>query len=202
MRAAVTNDQMKGVAALGLVLATAAPAQAAGGPRWEVNASAVAGTPAALAQGVSLGAQAEMQRRLGGSPFFASTRLGWTEASAANQSWTIDHHQFLLAAGVGATTTLGAGRLWAQAGGGATGLYELLGRQQRQRIDAAGVPGGVERSFTLGLHAFGELGVAVAMRGAASAFLSLGPTLSRITVDDSPRWRAGLGARLGVAYDF
>jgi hypothetical protein len=175
---------------------------AAQDPAWEVSASAAASTPAALAEGVSLGATAELQRRLPWGPLFLSTRLGWTEASSANQSWTIDHHQFLIAAGAGATTTLGAGRLWAQAGAGASAIYELLGRQQRQRIDAAGVPGGVETSFTLGLHAFAELGVAVRLRGAASGFLCGGPTLSRVSVDGSPLWRVGLGARLGVAYDF
>jgi hypothetical protein len=194
---------MKGAAVIGMVLATAAPALAqVEAPRWDLSVSAAAGTPAVLATGMSLGATGEVQRRLGARPLFASLRLGWTEASAANPSWTIDHHQFLLAGGVGAATTVGAGRLWAQIGAGATGLYELLGRQQRQRIEAAGVPGGVETSFTLGLEGFGELGVAVALRGGACGLLALGPTLSRTSVADGVRWRPGVGARLGVAYDF
>jgi hypothetical protein len=195
---------MKAAAAIGMVLATAAPvlAHADDLRRWDINVAAAAGTPPALTTGVSMGAMAEVQRRLGRSPLFASARLGWTEATAANQSWTIDHHQFLVAGGVGATTTVGAGRLWAQLGAGASGLYELLGRQQRQRIEAAGVPGGVETSFTVGLHAFGELGVAIALRGGASGLLCLGPTVSRTRVEEATRWRPGVGARLGVAYDF
>jgi hypothetical protein len=190
-------------AALGLlVVATAFPARAADATAWQVNAGAAVGTPAALTSGFGLGATAEVQRRLRWAPLFVAGRLGWMEATAANQSWVIDHHQLMLAASAGAMADIGAGRIWAQAGGGAGGLYERLSRHQRERIDAAGVPGGVETSFTLGPYAFAEIGVALRLRGAAGGFLAAGPTLVRTSVEGRALWRWGGGARLGVAYDF
>jgi hypothetical protein len=177
----------------GLVVLGLAPTARAASPRWEVSASALVGTPAVLVPGVALGATAEVQRRLGSTPVFLSARLGWMAASAANQSWTIDHHQPMGAVGLGLTGALGAGRFWAQAGGGASGVYERLGRHQRLRIDAAGVPGGVETSWALGPCFFGELGVAVRLRGAVGGLLAGGPTVVRTEVDGrlkrGSRWR-------------
>jgi hypothetical protein len=188
-----------------ILLPTAAlmtAATAAASPRsWEVSGSAATGTPAVL-DGLSLGATAEATRGIGARGAFFSARLGWTAASAANTSWIIDHHQFIAAVGAGISATLGAGRVWAQAGGGTTVLYEILSRHQRGRIEAANVPGAVETSLSLGPHAFAELGLAVRMRGRVSGFLAAGPTVCRAGDEGALRWRPGVSARLGVAYDF
>jgi hypothetical protein len=171
-------------------------------PRWEVSASALVGTPAVLVPGVALGVTAEVHRRLGSTPIFLSARLGWMAASAANQSWTLDHHEPSGAVGAGVSGALGAAHLWVQAGGGASAVYERLGRHQRQRIDAAGVPGGLQTSLALGPCFFGEVGVDLQLRGALRGLLAGGPTLVRTRVDGHPLWRAGAGARVGLAYDF
>jgi hypothetical protein len=191
---------VRGLAVLA-VLAGPAPARAEA-PRWELSAAALGGTPAVLVPSVALGATAELHRRLGATPLFIGARLGWMVAEAANESWTIEHHQPLAAVGLGVAGSLGAGRLWAEAGGGASGLYERLGRHQHLRIDAAGVPGSVQSSFAVGPYTFAEIGVGVRLRGAVSGVLAAGPTLVRTRVDGHPLWRAGAGARLGVAYDF
>ena len=175
-------------------------AQAAG--RWEVSAAAATATPLVLPQGLSLGATIELRRRLAAGPYFVSARAGWTAASAANVAWIIDHQQLVAALGAGAAARVGAGHLWAQAGGGAAGLYEVLSRHQRERVDAAGVPGGSESAFALGPYAFAEAGVGVEMRGRVSGFIAAGPALSRSTVAGSARWRLGGFARLGVACEF
>lgn len=193
-----------GVAMGVLVLAGAGAARASGDvePRWELSASTSTGTPPVLSQGLALGAMAEIERRARGLPLFLSARLGWSRASAANQSWIIEHDQLLAAAGVGVGAGLGAGRIWAQAGGGASGLYEVLSRHQRQRIDSAGVRGGVKTALSLGIYGYAEIGVAVRLRGAVSGLLAAGPTLARTTVDRDPLWRLGAAARLGVALAF
>ena len=169
-------------------------------PRWEVSAAVSSGTPAVL-PGLSLGVTGEVERRISTLPLFVSARLQWTSASAANESWIIDHQQFVAAIGGGVAATLGAGRVWAQAGGGASGLYEVLSRPQLQRIQNAGVSGGTETSFSLGPTAFAEVGVAVRMR-LVNAFVAGGPTAARTLVDGSGRWRAGGATRLGISYDF
>jgi hypothetical protein len=168
---------------------------------WGISGSAATGTPPVL-DGVSLGATAEATRGIGGRGAFLSARLGWTAASAANTSWIIDHHQFVAAVGAGWSATLGAGRVWAQAGGGTSALYEILSRHQSARIEAANVPGATETSLSLGPHAFAELGLALRMRGSVSGFLAAGPTVCRASVEGATLWRFGASARLGVAYDF
>lgn len=170
-------------------------------PRWELSAAVLTGSPAVLDSGVALGAQAEVQRHLATRPFFGSLRLGWALASAANPSWIIDHHQLQAALGVGATKMLGAGRLWLQGGGGVGGVYEVLSRHQIERISAAGVPGGRESSLSLGPQLFAEAGLSVQLRGSARGMLALGPWLFRTDVDGAALTRAGLFARLGVAYE-
>jgi hypothetical protein len=170
--------------------------------RWAISASASTATPFVLPAGLSLGATAELLRRLGPGPVFLAARTGWTAASAANVAWIIDHHQFVAAVGAGLAARVGAGRLWAQAGGGAAALYEMLSRHQRDRVEAAGVPGGTESSFTLGPYGFAEVGVAVDMRGGVSGFLAAGPALTHTRVDGGALWRLGGFARVGVACAF
>ena len=170
--------------------------------RWQVSASAATATPMVLPKGLALGAAAEAQRRLDQRPVFFSLRAAWTAASAANVEWIIDHHQLVAALGVGAVTQLGAGQLWAQAGAGVAGIYEVLSRHQLERIQMAGVPGGTETSLSFGPYGFAELGVAVKMRGPVSGFLAAGPAVSRANVDGSPVVRWGGLARAGVACDF
>ena len=92
--------------------------------------------------------------------------------------------------------------MWAELGGGAAGLYEILTSHQVQRISAAGVPGGTQSSVTFGPYAFGEAGLGLVLRGAVRGFVAVGPTAARTTVDDAAVWRFGAIGRLGVAYDF
>jgi hypothetical protein len=149
---------------------------------------------------VGVGAQAELARRSG--PVFLSARLGWAQVSAANESWVIDHHQLTAALGLGLLRSAGVGRVWAQAGAGACGLYEVLSRHQRERIDAAGVPSGATTSWAAGPYAFAELGVALQVRGPLGVLVAAGPELLRTTVDGAALWRTGAAARLGVMLDF
>ena len=188
------------------LLALAAAAETSSGaqvpPRWQLSASAATATPMVLPRGLALGAAAEAQRRLNRGPLFLSARAGWTAASAANVEWIIDHHQLVAALGMGTLAQLGAGTVWAQAGGGIASVYEVLSRHQLERIQMAGVPGGTERSLSVGPYGFAELGVAVKMRGPVSGFLALGPAVSRARVDGSAVVRWGGFARAGVACDF
>lgn len=170
-------------------------------PRWRLALSALTARPAVL-PGLSLGATAEVGRRLELFPGFVFARLGYTASSAENVAWIISHDQYLLAVGAGVATNIGSGRFWAQAGLGASGLYEVLSRHQRQRIDAAGVSGGSETTFTVGPYGFAEGGVTVELRGHAAAFLAAGPVLTRTPVNDVTQWRLGGSARLGVSYGF
>jgi hypothetical protein len=170
-------------------------------PRWRLAVSALTARPAVL-PGLSLGATAEVGRRVELFPGFVFARFGYTASSAENVAWVISHDQYLLAAGAGVATTVGAGRFWAQAGLGLSGLYEVLSRHQRQRIDAAGVSGGSETTFTVGPYAFAEGGLTVELRGHASGFFAAGPVLTRTPVNDSTAWRLGGSARLGVSYGF
>ena len=170
-------------------------------PRWDVNASVLTGSTASGLPGFALGAAAEARRHFGHGPVFGSLRLGWALASAANPNWLIDHHQLEAAVGVGASSSLGAGTFWAQGGAGVGGVYEVLRRHQVERIQTAGVPGGQESSLSLGPTLFGEVGVAVQLRGAVSGFMALGPWLFRTTVNGTPVVHGGAFARLGVAYD-
>jgi hypothetical protein len=170
-------------------------------PRWNVNASVLTGSTASGLPGLALGAAAEARRHVGRGPLFGSLRLGWALASGANPNWLIDHHQVEVAAGAGASSTLGAGTFWAQGGAGVGGVYEVLRRHQVERILTAGVPGGEESSLSLGPTFFGEIGVAVQLRGGVSGFLALGPWLFRTTVNGAAVVHGGAFARLGVAYD-
>ena len=61
------------------------------------------------------------------------------------------------------------GAWWIAAGAGASGLWEQLGRHQLERLQAAAVPDATESAFTVGPYAFGEVGVAVVIRGAQCA---------------------------------
>jgi hypothetical protein len=131
-----------------------------------------------------------------------AARLQWTEASGANESWIVDHHQFVVAAALGIGATVGVARRWAEVGGGVAGLYEILTSHQVQRISAAGVPGGTRSALTFGPYAFGEAGLGLVLRGAVRGFVAAGPTAMRATVDGSGVWRFGAIGRLGVAYDF
>jgi hypothetical protein len=184
------------VSLMALVLASAGEEL----PRWELSAAASTETPSVLPHGVGVGASLEVARRAG--PLFFSGRLGWALASAANADWVIDHHQLVAALGVGLQRALGVGRVWVQAGAGASGLYEVLGRHQRQRIDAAGVPNGFQTSFSLGPYGFAEVGVAVRVKGPFGAFLAGGPALLRTEVEGAALWRAGASARLGMVCEF
>jgi len=168
---------------------------------FEVNASVSSGTPAVL-PGLATGVTAELQRRRAGGPLFVAARLQWTSASGATESWVIDHDELVAAAGVGVTATLGAGRVWAEVGAGAEGLREVLSRQELQRMQAGGVPGSTESSFTVGPYGFGELGAALTLRGCFRGFVAAGPTVMRMTVDGSGVLRWGALARVGLAYDF
>ena len=152
--------------------------------------------------GLALGATSEIRRRMRLSPLFVSARLQGTASSAANESWLIEHQQFSGALGLGVDRSLGAGRIWAQLGGGACVLSEVLSRHQLTRIESAGVPGGQERSLSVGPMGFAEVGVTLRMRGNVSAVFAGGPTLSRNTVDGSASWRVGGDGRIGVAYEF
>ena len=98
--------------------------------------------------------------------------------------------------------TLGAGRVWIEAGGGAEALYEILSRHQLERIQSAGVPGGTESTLAVGPYAFAEAGIGLRLRDPVRGFLAAGPTVTRTNVDGGALWRAGGLARIGVAYDF
>ncbi|MBS2029746.1 MAG: hypothetical protein JST54_17735 [Deltaproteobacteria bacterium] len=171
------------------------------GPRWELSAAAQTSTPLALDQGLALGATAEVRRTLGLSPFFASGRLGWALASAANESWLIDHHQLQLAAAIGAQRTLGSAQLFAQLGAGGAGVYEVLSRHQIQRIQAAGVPGGRQTSWSWGPELFGEIGLTLHLRAGIRGLIAVGPCATWARVDGATEDRLGGFARLGAAYD-
>jgi hypothetical protein len=168
---------------------------------WNVSAAVATATPAVL-PGVSVGAMTDMRRRLGHGPLFLNLRGCWMAASAANETWIIDHNQFELAAGIGVQRSMGAGRIWAAAGGGALILHEVLSRHQLQRIQMSGVPGGTESSTSLGPYAFTEVGVSLRLRGQVSGFISGGPEVSRTDLVSGPSWRFGAAARIGVVYDF
>lgn len=178
-------------------LATVVPAPGV----WNVSGAVATATPAVL-PGVSVGAMTDVRRRVGHGPMFLSLRGCWTAASAANETWIIDHNHFELAAGIGVQRSMGAGRVWAAAGGGALVLHEVLSRHQLQRIQMAGVPGGTESSTSWGPYGFGEVGVGVQLRGPVSGFIGGGPEISRADLVSGPAWRFGASARIGVTYDF
>jgi hypothetical protein len=184
-----------------LILTLAAPADSPNQAEshWQLNLDALTARPAVL-PGVSLGAAAEAQWHL--SSGYLLARLGWDRSSAANVEWIINHDQFIAALGAGLSATLGEGRLFLQAGAGASGIYEVLGRHQRQRIDTAGTPGGSRSTFTAGPLGFAEAGLALTVRNNVSCLLAVGPSVVRTVVSGSPLWRFGGSARLGVAYDF
>jgi hypothetical protein len=170
-------------------------------PLADVTISVVSATPAVL-PGMALGAAVDADHRLPRGPIFVAARLEWTQASGANEVWIIDHNQFTAAAAIGVAATVGAGRLWAEAGAGASGLHELLSNHQLARIQAAGVPGGTESSFTVGPYGFAEAGIGLRLRDPVRAFIAAGPTLTRTIVDGGALWRVGGQARFGVGYDF
>jgi hypothetical protein len=178
-------------------LATAVPTPGA----WNVSGAVATATPVIL-PGVSVGAMTDVRRRLGHGPLFLSLRGSWTAASAANETWIIDHNQFELAAGIGVQRSMGAGRIWAAAGGGALVLHEVLSRHQLQRIQMAGVPGGTDSSTSWGPTAYTEVGVSLRLRGPVSGFIGGGPEVSRADLVDGPVWRFGAAARIGVNFDF
>jgi hypothetical protein len=171
-------------------------------PRWQLSVSAATATPMVLPKGLALGAALETQRRLSAAPLFLSARAAWTAASAANVEWIIDHNQLMAALGFGTLAQLGAGQVWAQAGAGIAGVYEVLSRHQLERIQMAGVPGGSETSLSFGPYGFAEVGVAVKMRGPVSGFLAGGPAVTRAQVAGNGVVRWGGFARVGVACEF
>jgi hypothetical protein len=172
-------------------------------PPTEATLSVASGTAPVL-PGLAIGVTAEVQRRLRSTrlPVFVAARLQWTEASAANENWMIEHHQFVAAAAAGLAGSFGAGRIWAEAGGGAAGLYEVLTRQGIERLQMDGLPGITESTFSVGPYAFGEVGVGLVLRGRVRAIVAGGPTVALTNVDGSSTWRVGGLGRLGVAYDF
>jgi hypothetical protein len=162
-------------------------------PRWLLTGAVTSATPVALADGLSLGMVADVQRQVGRSAFLAA-RLGWSAASSANRSWVIDHDQFVAAVGGGVAATRGAGRVWAQLGAGAVTIYERI---------SPNLPFSPSEShFVLGPHAFGEVGVALLLRGGWRGVVALGPTFSVVNVNDTSRAQFGGAARVGVAYGF
>jgi hypothetical protein len=176
---------------LALQLAFSQPLQQP--PRWLLAAAVTTATPAALEDGLSLGVVGDVQRQVARRAFL-SARFGWTSASSANRTWVIDHDQFVAAVGGGLAATRGAGRVWAQLGAGAIGLYERLGS------NPAVAPR--ESSFGLGPHAFGELGVALTLRGGWRGLVAGGPNVGLLKVNDQARVRLGAAVRVGVAYGF
>jgi hypothetical protein len=178
-------------------LDAAAPARG----RWSVSA-AVATASAAALPGLSVGGLADGRRRLREGPLFLSVRASWTAASAANETWVINHDELVAAAGLGAEKVAGAGRVWAVLGGGALVLHEALERHQLQRIQMAGVPGGTTSSLAAGPFAYAEVGVGVKLRGPFGGFVSGGPEASRLEVGSGARWHLGGAVRIGVTYDF
>jgi hypothetical protein len=168
---------------------------------WAVSGAVATAAPAVL-PGVSVGAMIDVRRRLASGPLFLSLRARWTAASAGNDTWIIDHNQFELGPGFGVQRIVGAGRIWAAAGGGVVVLHELLSRHQLQRIQSAGVPGGTESSTALGPYGYAEVGVGVLLRGRVSGFIAGGPEAARVGLVDGAAWRLGAAARIGVTYDF
>ncbi len=186
---------------VGLAFANADQAPGVDVPtRSQVCAAVLTASPGALPDGVSVGAIVEGRRQWG--PWFVSLRLGWSQLAAANVAWVIEHQQVVVALGGGVEKIIGAGRIWAQAGAGATGIYETLMHHQNQRIDAAGVPGGTLTSFTVGPLAFAEVGLTLKLRGSVGALLAAGPALSRIQIDTGAAWRLGAMARMGLTLAF
>ena len=170
-------------------------------PLWRLHIAVCSAQPEVL-PGLAVGASAEVARRFTNIPAFVFARLGWNTASAANVGWAIDQDHYEAAVGAGLLTTLGVGRLFAELGAGASGLYESLSRHQRQRIEAANVSGAVKTAFAMGPFAFADFGVLIQMMGGWHTLLALGPQISRIALNGSERWRSGMSSRLGVAYDF
>jgi hypothetical protein len=187
--------------AAGPVQAPVAPPPSTSPRARDVSLAIASGTPAVL-PGIAVGVAADLRLPLGRGPLFLAARLQWTDASAANESWVIDHHQFVVAAAAGAAADVGMGRVWIAAGAGASGLWEQLGRHQLERLQAAAIPDATESAFTVGPYAFGEVGVAVAIRGAVRALVAGGPTVTRTMVDGSGVVRVGGMARIGAGYDF
>jgi hypothetical protein len=162
-------------------------------PRWLLAGAVTSATPAALADGLSLGLLGDVQRQLGPRAF-VSARLGWTAATAANRAWVIDHDQFVGALGGGWAVTHGAGRVWVQLGAGAVAVYEHLSPNQ------AFAPN--QSSFAVGPYGFAEFGVALTLRGGWRGLVALGPVASLVSVNDTERFRFGGAARVGVGYGF
>jgi hypothetical protein len=172
-------------------------------PPTEVTLSVASGTAPVL-PGLAVGVTAEVRRRLYRThlPLFVAARLQWTEASGANENWMIDHHQFVAAAATGLAGDFGPGRLWAEAGVGAAGVYEVLTRQGSERLMMDGFPTGNSTTFTVGPYAFGEVGAGLVLRGRVRAIVAGGPTVALTNVGGSGTWSVGGLGRLGVAYDF
>jgi hypothetical protein len=191
-----------------IVMALSLPGRASSGeeraspPQWQARLSVDTVTPVAL-PGLAIGGSADLSRQLFFGPLFAAVQASLTAASAANESWIIDHRQLVLAVALGARTRFGAGTVWGEAGAGALGIQEILSRHQLERIQMGNVGAGAQTSFASGPYAFAEVGVAVHIRGSVSAGVSAGPTVSRIMLSgDGHPWHFGVCTHLSVSYDF
>src|SRR5687767_15106687 len=141
------------------------PAETSGVPRWLLAGAVTTVTPAALNEGLALGLLADLQRQLT-RRFFLSARLGYAASDGANRTWRLEHQQFEASLAAGLSASRGVGRVWAQLGGGVMGLHEVLSRQPSAAVVTPGVPfGNGGESLLFGPQAFGELGVALALRG-------------------------------------
>lgn len=187
-------------AASALLLASAGAA--AEEPRWLASGGLWTASPLALESGLVVGASLRGQRRLLDGPLFAGVRASVGLTSEGNKAWVLEHRHGLLAAGVGAERTLGAGRVWAELGGGGLVVYELARRHQSERLVDLGLPGVVRESWSLGPSAFLELGVAVRFAGNWSATVAGGPTFTRQLVSGVARGVWGTQAAMGVEYAF
>lgn len=189
------------VAVAPIVAAVESSAQPAREPNLQLSIAAATKKPLAL-PGVAVGAVTECLLRLPALPAFVFARLGYAQASAANVAWTIDHYQLDLAVGGGLAAQVGVGRLFVLVGGGASAVYQVLGRHQRQRISAAGVPGDAVTTLVGGPLALAEAGVELQLREEVSAVLAAGGDLARLAINGQQGWRARGSARVGVAYAF
>jgi hypothetical protein len=164
------------------------------------SASLTALAPAAL-PGLTVGAQAEVRRRMEGG-WYAAARLTWDSADGANTEWAFTQQEPALAALAGREWPVGPGVVRVSAGAGVRVVRQDVQRQQFVRLTALGMTGIEHSNWTVSPGALAEVAVALVVYGPLSVEVGGGPWAGALRQNGATKLDLSGQGRVGAVLAF